>query len=429
MSFELFVAKRIYSDKGEGGKRFSRPAVRIAMAGIAVGLMVMIVSLAVVMGFKREVSQKVIGFGSHIQLVSLTQTTDYVMLPVHTTDSLDRAIKKVRGVDKIQKFATKLGILKTEDNFCGLTFYGVGEDFDTTFFANSIVEGEMPDFSSKKSNNQILISKRIANSLSVKAGDRIFAYFMGDGNLRARKFLIKGIYETNLADYDSNYAFTDIYTVRKLNGWTDDLSSGYQMTVKNFDEVEEVTERLFNKVTPAGKEYIVPYPVDDVVINVGVAYGVFSIKQMAAHTFSWLGVLDMNVIMILILMICVSSFTIVSGLLIIMLERINMIGTLKALGSTNMSIRRIFVNFSVMLVGKGLLIGNALGLLFCWLQSTFHLVKLDASVYYIDSVPIEFNWLYFVAVNLITLAISSLVIFGSSFLISISKPVKAMRFE
>lgn len=386
------------------------------MAGIAVGLMVMIVSLAVVMGFKREVSQKVIGFGSHIQLCSLTQTTDYVMMPVLTTDSLERVVRKIDGIDHIQKYATTLGILKTEDNFVGLTFFGIGEDYDRTFFERSMVEGEMPKFSSKESGNKIMISRKVANSLNVEVGDKIYAYFMGSKNLRARRFVIKGIYETNLSDYDSNYAFTDIYTVRKLNGWDDTMSSGYQMTVKNFDDVDWINEHVRAKIC---------IHLD----SNGATYGSFSIRQMAAHTFAWLEVLDMNVLMILILMICVSSFTIVSGLLIIMLERINMIGTLKALGATNMTIRRIFVNFSVMLVGKGLLIGNLLGLLFCWLQDTFHIVKLDASIYYIDSVPIEYNWIYFIAVDLITLLISSLVIFGSSFLISLSKPVKAMRFE
>lgn len=416
MNFELFIAKRIYSDTGEGGKRFSRPAIRIAMAGIAVGLMVMIVSLAVVMGFKREVTQKVIGFGSHIQMVSLTQTYEYEMLPMLTTDSLEKAIQKVGGIEHMQKYATILGILKTDDDFCGLTFYGVGEDYDRKFFENNIVEGEMPKFSSKESSNSLMVSKRIAQSLNIKVGDKLYAYYMGNNNLRARRFTLKAIYETNLADYDKNYVFTDIHTVRKLNGWDDTMSSGYQITVKDFEKVDLINEKIRAKVCSH----------DDAR---GVTYGSYSIKQLAAHTFAWLEVLDMNVIMILILMICVSSFTIVSGLLIIMLERINMIGTLKALGSTNISIRRIFVNFSIMLVGKGLVIGNVCGLLLCWIQDQFHLLKLDATVYYIDSVPIEFNWIYFLGVNLITLLISSIVIFGSSFLISISKPVKAMRFE
>ena len=412
-----------------GGKRFSRPAIRIAMAGIAVGLMVMIISLAVVMGFKREVTHKVIGFGSHIQLVSHTQTRDYVMLPVYTTDSLEKAVRKVGGIDKVQRFATALGILKTEDNFCGLTFYGVGEDYDPTFFRNSIVEGEMPDFSSKESSNKLMISRRVANSLNVGVGDKIYAYFMGDGSLRARRFFVQGIYETNLADYDSNYAFTDIYTIRKLNGWTDKMSSGFQITVKDFEKVDSIADLMRRRICLGGREYIVPMPVEEDTVNVGVNYGTYSIRQLAAHTFAWLDVLDMNVVMILILMILVSSFTVVSGLLIIMLERINMIGTLKALGATNMSVRRIFVNFSVMLVGKGMVIGNVLGLLLCWIQDKFHIIKLDASVYYIDSVPIEYNWLYFIGANVITLIISSIVISGSSFLVSLRKPVEAMRFE
>ena len=412
-----------------GGKRFSRPAIRIAMAGIAIGLMVMIISLAVVMGFKREVTHKVIGFGSHIQLVSHTQTRDYIMLPVYTTDSLEQAVRKVGGIDKVQRFATALGVLKTEDNFCGLTFYGVGEDYDATFFKNSIVAGEMPDFSSKETTHKLMISKRVANSLNVGVGDKIYAYFMGDGSLRARRFFVQAIYETNLADYDSNYAFTDIYTIRKINGWTDKMSSGFQITVKDFEKVDSIADIIRRRICLGGREYIVPMPVEKDTVNVGVNYGTYSIRQLAAHTFAWLDVLDMNVVMILILMILVSSFTVVSGLLIIMLERINMIGTLKALGATNMSVRRIFVNFSVMLVGKGMIMGNVLGLLFCWLQDKFHIVKLDASVYYIDSVPIEYNWLYFIGANLITLIISSIVIFGSSFLVSLRKPVDAMRFE
>ncbi len=378
--------------------------------------MVMIVSLAVVMGFKREVSSKVIGFGSHIQVLSLTQTMEYEMLPVLTNDSLAKAVRKVRGIDRMSRFATKVGMLKTEDNFCGLSFMGIGEDYDTTFLAKNLQEGSLPHFSSKESTNQILISRRIASDLGVKAGEKIYAYFMGEGGLRARRFKVQGIYETNLTDYDRNYCFTDIYTVRKLNNWTDEMSSGYYLTVKDFDQVDDLTLRLRDRIGGREDRY-------------GVIYGVYSIKELAAHTFSWLAVLDMNVIMILVLMVCVSSFTIVSGLLIIMLERISMIGLLKALGATNMSVRRVFIHFSVMLVGKGMLIGNVLGLLLCYLQHQLRIVKLDPSVYYIDSVPIELNWLSVVLVNVATLLISALVIFGSSFLISISKPAKTMRYE
>ena len=415
MSFELFIARRIYADKTEDGERFSRPAIRIAMLGVAIGVAVMLISLAVVLGFKHEVSEKVIGFGGHIQVLSLTQNQNYEMMPVLTNDTLVRKVKQVQGIDHIQRFATKIGILKTEENFRGLTFKGVGEDYDLSFFRKSLVEGEMPHFSSRKATNEMLLSKKVAGDLGVKVGDRVFAYFMGDDAMRARRFKVTGIFATNMNDYDRNYVITDIYTVRKLNGWDAEMSSGLEVTVSDFDRVESITQQL--QFLHQGAD------------RYGVTYGVFSIKDLAAHTFSWLAVLDMNVVMILILMILVSTFTVVSGLLIIMLERINMIGTLKVLGATNAAVRRVFIHFSVMLVGRGLLWGNLIGLLLCWLQQHYHLLALDASVYYIDSVPVQFNWPLILAVNAITLLISTLVIWGSSHLISIGKPSDTLRYE
>ena len=385
------------------------------MLGVAIGVAVMLISLAVVLGFKHEVSSKVIGFGSHIQVLSLTQNQNYEMMPVLTNDTLIRKVKKVQGVGRIQKFATKIGILKTEENFRGLTFKGVGEDYDLSFFRNSMVDGKIPRFSSKEASNEILLSKKVAGDLGVKVGDKIFAYFMGEESMRARRLKVAGIFATNMNDYDKNYVITDIYTVRKLNGWDEEMSSGLEVTVNDFDRVEELTSKL--QFIHQGTD------------RNGVTYGVFSIKDLAAHTFAWLSVLDMNVVMILVLMILVSAFTVVSGLLIIMLERINMIGTLKVLGATNVSVRKIFIQFSVMLVGQGLLWGNVFGLLFCWIQQKFHLISLDATVYYIDSVPIQFNWWLILAINLATLLISTIVIWGSSHLISIGKPSETIRYE
>ncbi len=415
MSFELFIAKRIYADKAEDGERFSRPAIRIAMLGVAIGVAVMLISLAVVLGFKHEVSSKVIGFGSHIQVLSLTQNQNYEMMPVLTNDTLIRKVKKVQGVGRIQKFATKIGILKTEEDFRGLTFKGVGEDYDLSFFQSCLTSGKMPKFSAKEASNEILLSQKVAGDLGVKVDDKIFAYFMGEESMRARRFKVAGIFATNMNDYDKNYVITDIYTVRKLNGWDEEMSSGLEVTVNDFDKVEELTNKLqfIHKDTDRN----------------GVTYGVFSIKDIAAHTFAWLSVLDMNVVMILVLMILVSAFTVVSGLLIIMLERINMIGTLKVLGATNVSVRKIFIQFSVMLVGQGLLWGNVIGLLLCWIQQKFHLISLDATVYYIDSVPIQFNWWLILAINVATLLISTFVIWGSSHLISIGKPSETIRYE
>lgn len=415
MSFERFIARRIYSDKASDGEKFSRPAVRIAMLGVAIGLAVMIVSLAVVLGFKHEIKSKVMGLGGHVQALSITQNEKYEILPITTDASLIRKIKRVAGVDHVQQAATKLGVLKTEDDFAGLTFKGIGSDYDTRFLQSCIVDGSMPHFSEKESSNEILISKSVADDLGLEVGGKVFSYFMSDGSMRARRFKVAGIYVTNMDDYDKNLAFTDICTVRKLNGWNDTMSSSLEIAVKDFNQLDTTVKQLRFLRGERNES--------------GATTGVFSIKDLSAHTFAWLDVLDMNVVMILVLMILVSAFTVVSGLLIIMLERINMIGVLKVLGATNKSVRQIFVHFSIMLVGKGMLWGNVVGLVLCVLQQQFHVVSLDASTYYIDSVPIQFDWLLILAVNAITLLISSVVIWGSSHLISIGKPASTLRFD
>ena len=415
MSFERFIAKRIYANTDEK-RQISRPAIRIALIGIVVGMAVMIVSIAVVMGFKSEVGTKVVGFGSHLQVISLTLGEDHQPMPVLTTDSLERVIRRAPLVTHVQRFATKMGMLKTSENFKGIQFKGVDPDYDLSFLRQYLKDGQIPTFSDKEASNQLLISQRIASDLQLKTGDKVYAYFVNDNGMRARRFTICGIYETHLSEYDRSTVMTDIYTIRRLNNWDADMSSGFEITISDFDQLNKATDELGNKI-------------NKVYDRNGCMYGVFNIRQLVPNIFSWLGVLDMNVIMILVLMICVASFTVMSGLLIVMLERIQMIGILKSLGATNYSVRKVFINFSVMLVGRGMLLGNIIGLLICFLQSQFHIVRLDPSVYYLDAVPIRFEWLLFLLVNVITLAISFIVVFGSSHLMSISRPAQTMRFE
>ena len=425
MNFPLFIARRIYSGR-DSSHAVSQPAIRIALAGIVTGLAVMIVSICVVMGFKHEVASKVIGFGSHIQVVSLTQDQYMQRMPILTTDSLEQVVAHsaddllpggvASPISHVQRYAIKMGMLKTDDDFLGLQFKGAGEDYDTTFFASYMVDGRLPRFSSTEASNDLMISRRTADDLGLSVGDRVFAYFVGNDDMRARRFTVCGIFETNLSEYDRSVVLTDIYTIRKLNGWDADQSSGFEVQLTDFDHLDAVTDCLLEQVG---------HTID----GAGCTYGVFNIRELAPNIFSWLGVLDVNVIMILVLMICVASFTVASGLLIIMLERIQMIGVLKALGATNNAVRKVFVDFAIMLVGRGMIWGNIIGLALCWLQSRFHLVSLDASVYYIDSVPIRFNWILIIAVNIITLVISSVVIFGSSYLMGISRPARTMRFE
>lgn len=415
MNFSLFIARRIYGERS-GGERFSRPAIRIAMAGIAIGLLVMIVSIAVVLGFKREVSGKVIGFGAHVQVLSMTMNQQREILPVVTNDSLKQAVLQIPGVLAVQEFATKSGMLKTDDDFRAVQFKGIGADYDISFFEKYLVEGAIPNFSEKTSSSQLLISKLIADNLHLQVGDRIFAYFVGQDDMRARRFTVTGIYETHLSEYDKVMCVTNISTVRKLNAWKQDESTGLEIFLDDFTQVDASVNLLSREVN---------HTID----RIGAMRAVFSIRDLAPHIFSWLDVLDTNVVMILVLMLLIGSFTIVSGILIVMLERIQMIGVLKALGATNKQIRRIFQHFSVLLVGQGMLIGDVAAIVLCFVQQHFGIIALDPDTYYIDSVPILFRWDVFCAVNIGTLLISSLVIFGASHFISIKGPATTIRWE
>ncbi|MBR4366762.1 MAG: ABC transporter permease [Bacteroidaceae bacterium] len=415
MNFSYFIAKRFYQDN-DGKKRFSRPAITIAMLGIAIGLAVMIISVSVVKGFQKEVSSKVIGFGNDMQVFNLSYMDEYENSPILLTDSFLNVVKRVDGLKHIQRFSSKTAMLKTDEDFLGVNLKGVGEEYDLSFIKSYIVEGEIPQFSDTVASNSIVLSTSQANKLGLKVGDKIYTYFITSDNIRARRLTLAATYCTNLTEYDKTYAFTDIYTINRLNKWTNEMATGLEIQVNDFERLEAVTADMMS---------VVGQKLD---AN-GCIYGAFSIKDLAPGTFSWLEVLDMNVVMILVLMICVASFTVVSGLLIIMLERIHVIGTLKALGTSDFQIRKIFFYFALMLVGKGMVIGNVVGLLSCFLQKQFHFVKLDSETYYIDAVPIEFNWWYIIGVNILTLVVSAIVIFGGSHLISVGKPTNAMRFE
>lgn len=411
---DFFFAKRLFSTR-KHDKQVSKPAVLIAMIGIAVGLAVMIISVAVVIGFKSQVKNKIVGFGSHIQIFNFDAVKSYETHPIFV-DSLFRSnLKKDKQVKHVQRYITKPGMIKTNDAFQGIILKGVAQDFDPSFLKSYLLEGNMPKFSDSKSTKEVLISKTIAQKLKLNLGDRIYVYFIKD-NVRVRRLTIKGIYQTNFVSFDEAFLLTDLYTVRKLNKWHKDQVSGVELTVKDYSKLYETTDRLAKKYTNTVDQY-------------GGSYFVQNIEELQQQIFSWLSLLDMNVWVILILMIGVSGFTIISGLLIIILERTQMIGLLKALGADNGLIRRIFLWLSFFLIGKGMLWGNAVALLFCFLQNKFHILKLDATDYYLSSVPISMNWGIFLLINIGTLLIAMLMLLGPSYLITKIKPAQSMRYE
>ena len=415
MNFPLFIAKRLFSDQGDK-RKVSRPAIHIATAGVAIGLAVMIVSVCVVLGFKHTIRDKVIGFGSHIQVADFMTLQQMDQYPVVMDDSMTNVLKRIPGVKHVQKFAIKEGILKTDSDFLGVAFKGVGPDFDSTFIHANMVEGSIPKFDDKASHNKILVSQLMADKLHLKSGQRIFAYFIDNNGVRTRRFTISGIYQTNLKKFDEVICYTDLYTTVKLNGWEADQTSGAELTVKDFNKLQETEDCLIKKVNRTVDHY-------------GETYSSATIKELNPQIFQWLSLMDMNVWIILGLMLIVAGVTMISGLLIIILERTSMIGVLKALGARNKTIRHTFLWFAVFIIGKGMVLGNLLGIGLLVIQRYTGLVKLDAQTYYVSTVPVEFNWLLIILLNVATLLISIFMLVAPSYLISHIHPAKSMRYE
>lgn len=414
MNLELFIARKIHFSK-EGDRKVTSPAVRIAMIGIALGLAVMILSVAIVVGFKKEVRNKVIGFGSHIQITNFDNNSSYESTPIAVSDTLLRELRTFPGVRHVEAFATKTGILKTDSDFQGIVLKGVDTDFDWTFFRNNLKEGEVFTIDPDTSTTHVLISQYLANLLELKTGDSFLTYFVQD-DVRARKFHITGIYETGFVDYDKLFVIADIKQVRRLNGWDKDQVSGLELLVDKYDRLDQTAEDLY-------------FDLAEKKDRLGNTYYTRSVKELNPMIFSWLDVLDINVVVILVLMLSVAGFTMISGLLIIILERTNMIGILKALGENNGSIRKIFLYVSFFLIGKGMLWGNVIGVGLCLIQSCFGVIKLDPSIYYLNAVPVDISLVSLLLLNVGTLLASMLMMLGPSFLITKIDPARSIRFE
>jgi len=348
------------------------------------------------------------------------QTTDQSQC-INANDSLYRKVSSIKGVRHVERYSQKQGVLKTDGDFLGVVFKGIGEDYDTTFLAKNIVEGRMPQLSMWKSTQQLLLSRIQANRLGLKVGDKVFAYYLSDEDVRARPFTVAGIYQTNLTRYDESICFTDLYTMSRLNGWSVENKNvmevtGMEVLVNDFDSIDSVEAQMIetiNKSQDSDGHYL----------------SSSTVKDQNPQIFSWLDLLDLNVWIILILMVSVSGFTMISGLLIIILERTSMIGLLKALGARNSMVRHTFLWLATFIVLRGLLWGNVLGIGICLLQKWTGLIQLDAATYYVSEVPIEMNWGLVVLLNVATLLLTTLTLVLPSFFVSTIKPAKTMRME
>jgi lipoprotein-releasing system permease protein len=413
-NLELFIARRIQFDSDENDKKVSRPAVRIATIGIALGLAVMIIAVSVVVGFKTEIRNKVIGFGSHIQITNLDTNTSYETAPISVDDEILTSLLNLSEVRHVQRFATKPGIIKTDDQFEGVVLKGVDSGFDWTFFKNNLTEGRILEFSDTI-NNGAIISKSLADRLLLRLGDEFVTYFIQE-RVRARKFTITGIYDTGLNEYDRLFVLADIRHVQRLNTWEEDEVTGIEILINDYRLLDKAEEQVFVLV---GNRFD----------KNGSAFYIQTIKDINPQIFGWLDLLDMNVWVILLLMIAVAGFNMISGLLIIILEKTNLIGILKALGAKDWSVRKVFLYQSFFLVGKGMIIGNIIGVSLCLLQHFTGIIKLNEQYYYLSEVPVYLNIYLLLLLNVATFTVSMLMLVGPSYLISKISPAKSIRFE
>lgn len=414
---ELFIARRIFFTKGTS-RKFSESIISFAVFGIAFGLFVMILSVAIVTGFKQEVRNKVIGFGSHIQLVNFDSNSSYETVPVSRDQKWLADIKSLDGVKNIQRFATKPGIIKTDDEIHGIVLKGVGSEFDWSFFKENLVEGSVFSVSDSAKTDEVLISRQIALLLKLKVGDPLYTYFLNEEtkSQKMRKFKICGIYSTSLEEFDRLFVLADISHVQKLNDWNPDQISGFEITLNDFNDLNLINRNI--------QHITIKYSDEDEPVLRPV-----TITSKYPQIFDWLNLLDMNVWIILSLIILVAGFNMVSGLLILILERITMIGVLKAVGFENWSIRKVFIYISTFLIFKGMFWGNVAGIAFCLIQSNFGLFTLDPGSYYLDTVPVNLKMTHLLMLNAGTIVITLLMLLIPSWYISRIEPDKAIRFD
>lgn len=414
MDWKLFIARRIYRND-EGRRVMSGPAVRIAMMGIAIGLAVMIVSVAVVMGFKHQVRDKVIGMGADIVVSGIYGTQLYQMAPMTAGDSLLNGFRNVPGVSHVQRYSAKPGMIMTSDNFQGMMLKGVAQEYDWTYLKAHLQEGDIPELTDSAASNEVLVSRSIADKLSLKVGDQLYTYYVENG-VRARRLKVSGIYQTNFSAFDDYFLLTDLYTVNRLHGWLPGQVGGVEISVGDYGQLYEVNDGI-------------RCVLDEYAGRSGEIYCSRTSEELYPQVFAWLDLLDTNVWVILILMTGVAGFTMISGLLIIILERTNMIGVLKALGADNTSVRKIFLMFSSFLIGRGMLWGNVAGLGCCLVQYFFEPVRLDPVTYYVNAVPVELHVGWILLLNVCTLLVSVLMLIGPSYLVCRIHPAKSIRFE
>ena len=414
MKPDYFIYKKIRS--GEvSGKRFAGPVLKVAVAGIVLGMTVMILSLAIGSGFKKEIRDKIVGFGSHIQVTNYDYNQSYESIPFLNDSALLEKLLSVNGVKKVQTTATKPGLFKTENEIQGIVIKGVGQDYDFNFLQNILVEGNIPQYSSDSTSNDILISDDIASMLNLKVGETVMTYFFQE-QIRVRRFNVVGIFDSQIPDLDKLFVIGDIRHIQRLNNWEYNQIAGYDILIDDYEQMNEVAYNIF--------EITAMHVFDD-----GTMLRTQTIRQTQPMIFGWLDLLDMNIVVIIVLILLVAGFNMISGLLILILERTNMIGILKSVGTSNWTLRKIFLRLSTEIVLRGIIMGNLLGIAICIIQSKFGIISLDPTNYFIETVPIFVNPLHLVLLNIGSIFAIFLLMLGPSYLAARISPIKSIMFD
>jgi lipoprotein-releasing system permease protein len=415
MSYELFIARRL--QLGGNNRRSPSASIVIATVGIALSLAVMMITLCIVVGFKHAIRDKVMGFDAHITLHP--EIINYDDIPFLTlSPGLEKEIKETPGIESYALAIKQPGVLKTDSDFQAIVMKSLEPGQSLDFIKGNITEGEIPDYSKEDNQYKIVISSITADKLSLKPGDKLYSYFFIDDAIKTRRVEVSGVYDTHFSDYDNIYAFVGLDMLRQLNNLSTDQGNMLEMRVNNLDSIDSVAYLLQNRLMQA--------------YNNNEFEGSFSLSTVNGTAFSyfnWLALLDTNVVVILILMMIVTGFTLISSLFIIILERVNMIGILKALGSTNREIRRIFIMMTQRLVIRGMVIGNIIGLTFLFIQENYHLIPLNPDSYYLNYVPVEINPQSLVLLNIGVFVISWLITLLPSRIVAGISPRETINYE
>jgi lipoprotein-releasing system permease protein len=402
----LFIAKRLVnSSKGN----FSWTFVVIAVISIALGVAIMFTSIAILTGFKKEIREKVVAFSGHVQITRFTENANFEPQPVDRRQPFLPELKRNPDVKQVQVYATKAGIIKTGDQIQGVVLKGVGADFDWSFFKKRMAEGSTFRVTDGTRSDDVIISRKLADIMDLKCGDNLRMYFISGNSTLGRKFRITGLFDTGLEEFDKLYVIGDIYHLQKLNNWTADQVGGFEVFLKDFDDTDRMGEFIYHLI--------------------GFSLDASTIRMIYPQIFDWLELQDVNVLIILILIVMVSATTIVSTLLILILERTAMIGMLKAFGMRNQSIRKIFLYYAIYIVALGMFWGNAIALALCILQKKTGWVKLSEESYYVSVVPVNFDMWNILLLNAGTLVVCFAIFLIPSYLVTRVSPVRAIRFN